>query len=230
MDQGQRNNPRERGLGLKAFIFDLDGTLLNTLADIASACNFALAEHDYPQHPLAAYALMVGNGFETLVKRALPEERMPDALAIKTITQEARERYASHMMEATRPYPGMAEALAALAREKAALGVLSNKPDALSAKLIAHYFPDTPFIAVQGALQGKPLKPDPETLLAMLAKAGIPASSARYVGDSDVDMLTARNAGVMGVGAAWGFRGREELERAGADIIIASPAELIGLG
>ncbi len=214
---------------MRTFIFDLDGTLLNTMADIGSACNEILARHGYPRRSLPAYAHMVGNGFDILVRRALPQDRLPDAETLDSLTIEARQYYSEHMMEHTEPYPGMPQALTKLAEHGCNLAVLSNKPDAMSAQLIPHYFPDIPFVFVQGALPDVPLKPDPAGLLAMLAKMNTDKSDACYVGDSDVDMFTARNARVTGIGAGWGFRGPGELAGAGADRVLDEPLELVGL-
>lgn len=207
-------------------VFDLDGTLLDTLADIGTACNTVLARHGYPQHPLAAYRQMVGSGFDKLVDRAVPQDRKPDACALAKLTQEARHYYAEHMMEQTRPYPGMEQALQLLLERGFRLGALSNKPDAMTQALIQHYFPGI-FTAVQGARPDMPLKPDPQALLAMYA--GLSTTRNAYVGDSNVDMQTAHNAGAYAVGVAWGFRGSAELADAGAGIILISPAELGGL-
>lgn len=214
---------------LAAFVFDLDGTLLNTLADIATACNAVLAGHGYPQHPLSAYNHMVGNGFTALIARALPEDRPPDAAALARLVEEGREYYASHMMNETAPYPGMREALAELEARGDRLAVLSNKPDAMSVALIRHYFPKITFAAIQGARPDVPLKPDPTTLLTMLREINGGRKEATYVGDSNVDMETAHNASVYAIGVSWGFRGSEELEEAGADRIIQTPADLQGL-
>lgn len=212
---------------MRAYVFDLDGTLLDTLADIGAACNAVLGKHGYPQHPVDAYSRMVGNGFDILVRRALPSDRAPDACALADLTTEARAYYAEHMMEQTRPYPGMTRTLRALAESGIKLATLSNKPDAMSVKLIARYFPDIPFAEVHGARPDVPLKPVPDGLLAMLANIGADAKQTCYVGDSNVDIETAKNAGVRGVGAAWGFRGRAELAAAGADFIIDMPEELL---
>lgn len=214
---------------MRTFVFDLDGTLLNTMADIGSACNEVLERHGYPGHPLPAYARMVGNGFDVLVRRALPADRMPDAAALAEITAETRSWYAGHMTTHTQPYAGMSETLASLARQGCGLAVLSNKPDAMCKELIPHYFPDIPFAHVQGALPEMPLKPDPASLLALLELMRADRAQACYVGDSNVDMITARNAGVAGIGAAWGFRGAVELREAGATLVVAEPADLAGL-
>lgn len=214
---------------LRALVFDLDGTLLNTITDIGAACNAVLGKHGYPQHPLLAYTQMVGCGFDVLVQRALPVDRMPDAEAIDVIINEAKTQYAAHMLELTQPYDGMPETLETLANCGFDLAVLSNKPDAMSVELIRHYFPNIPFTFVRGAISGVPLKPDPSALLQMLAKMGADKDFTGYVGDSDVDMFTARNADVAGLGAGWGFRGPDELAGAGADRVLMEPAELLTL-
>lgn len=207
-------------------MFDLDGTLLNTLADIAGACNEILARHGYPQHPLDAYTQMVGNGFALLVRRALPQDRMPDTCELDLLTEEAKSVYAQRMREKTEPYPGMRQALANIAAKGIQLAVLSNKPDKLTSNLVAHYFPDIPFSMVAGGKPDVPLKPDPAGALLMLKKMGVAAKDSAYVGDSNVDMQTAHNAGMLAVGAAWGFRGCQELRESGAAIIVDVPADL----
>lgn len=214
---------------MKAFIFDLDGTLLNTLGDIANSCNYVLRKNGYPEHPAQAYRHMVGNGFAMLLKRAVPPAAGLTDGQLGTLTDEAREYYAAHMKVETGPYPGMIGALEALAHGGAFLAVLSNKPDDLSGELIKYYFPSIPFSHIQGARKGLPLKPDPATLLSLLNAFAIDKEEACYTGDSNVDIFTARNAGICGVGAAWGFRGKRELAEAGADIIIEDPAMLPSL-
>lgn len=213
---------------MKAFIFDLDGTLLDTLEDIAAACNAVLAAHNYPVHDVAAYRQLVGNGFGRLVSGALPpgarEGLAPDAL--DALTAEARAWYGSHMFSRTRPYPGVPEALAELARRGFTLAVLSNKPDNFTAELISRYFPRIPFALARGGRPGMPLKPDPAGPRAMLAELGLEAGQSFYVGDSDVDILTARNAGMVSVGVAWGFRGLAEVRAAGARHLVDRPDQL----
>lgn len=208
---------------------DLDGTLLDTLADIGSACNAVLGRHGYPQHPIAAYATMVGNGFEMLVRRALPQDRMPDACGLAGLVKEARERYAAHMMEQTSPYPGIAASLRELSARGIALFVLSNKPAALTEALVAHYFGDIRFAEVIGAGDGIPLKPDPAAILNILFGLGVAAQGSAYLGDSDVDVRTSLASGVKAVGAAWGFRGQAELMASGCQICLQKPSELAGL-
>lgn len=213
---------------MRAFIFDLDGTLLDTLEDIGRACNAVLAAHGHPAHPLAAYRRMVGNGFDRLVRSALPPAVLRDHAphALDALVNEARLWYARHMRERTRPYEGIPEALARLARRGLTLAVLSNKPHDLTRALVSHYFPQIPFADVRGGRPGTPLKPDPAAPEAMLAQLNLEAGQCFYVGDSDVDMLTARNAGMVSVGVAWGFRGLEEVRAAGARHLVNTPAQL----
>ena len=213
---------------MDAAFFDLDGTLLDTLADIGSACNRMLAAHGLPEHPLAAYATMVGNGFTRTVERALPP-KVWSALSAEereAFTAEARAQYAAHLFDHTQPYAGMPEALGALAGCGLTLAVLSNKPDAWTVEIIRHFFPQVPFAIIRGARPDSPLKPDPLVPRAMLAELDLAPLRCAYVGDSDVDMLTARNTGMLPVGAAWGFRGPDELLQAGARLLVREPAEL----
>ena len=207
----------------KAVLFDLDGTLLDTIEDIGSACNTALAEYGYPTHPLPEYRKMVGNGFYMLVLRALPEKVSrnitPETMA--PILAASKKAYGEHLCERTRPYPGLPEALEALSAKGLALCVLSNKPEDLTQALIAHYLPKTAFIRVWGARADRPLKPDPTAALALLEEIGVPPADCLYVGDSPVDMQTAHDAGMREVSFSWGFSGRDALLAAGA------PAESI---
>ena len=213
---------------MKVFLFDLDGTLLNSLEDIALACNTVLRRHGLPEHPLPAYRQLVGRGFDYLVRSALPaatlDRTSPEAL--RALVDEARAWYGGHMCEHTRPYDGLDAALQSLCDQGRVLAVLSNKPDELTKDLVRRYFPAVPFALVRGARDDAPLKPDPAVPRAMLAALNVPAADACYVGDSDVDVFTAHNAGMTAVGAGWGFRGAAELEAAGAEHVLAAPCRL----
>lgn len=216
---------------MKAVIFDLDGTLLNTLADIAHAANAALALHNYPIHPIMAYSQMVGNGFPTLMQRAVPQEILPSLTDedLQILVGDARAYYGDHPSDFTQPYPGIAEILNALHESGMRLAVLSNKMDDLTNVLIEKHFPTIPFAHVVGSRPGIKLKPDPTVLLAMLESMEIVPGEAMYVGDSNVDVATAHNASMKVIGVAWGFRGRRELEESGADHIVENAADILPL-
>ncbi|MDD4701075.1 MAG: HAD family hydrolase [Desulfovibrio sp.] len=211
---------------MKAFFFDLDGTLLDTLADIGRACNAILKKHGYPTHPLPQYRLFVGNGFGRLMADALPADAALDAQAKALLVEEARQYYGLHMYDCTRPYDGVIAALEDLSAAGHPLAILSNKPDGLTVEIVERYFSVIPLSLVRGAKKDVPLKPQPHALLDMMQTMHTSASQALYVGDSNIDILTARNAGVTSVGVSWGFRGAEELRKAGADHIIDTPSQL----
>ena len=210
---------------MKAFLFDLDGTLLNTLPDIAAAMNWALARHQLAVFPEDAYRQLVGNGARVLAERAVRERQ---ELA-EQVLADYQGRYETHCTERTRPYPGMPETLRALQEAGLRLCVLSNKPDADTRHVIARYYPEIAFDAVQGGRPGVPLKPDPAAALGLCEKLGLTPADFLYAGDSGVDMTCARRAGMTAVGVTWGFRGEDELRAAGADHIVHAPQELLRL-
>jgi len=208
----------------RAVLFDLDGTLADTLVDLANAVNYALSTLGCPTHPVAAYRYFVGDGARNLILRSLPENRVSladQALALM------REHYEAHCFDNTRVYPGIRELLAALRGRT--LAVLSNKPDAFTRRMVAHYFPDKPFAAVRGQVAHLPIKPDPTMALQMASELGIPPSEWVYLGDTSTDMRTAHAAGMFAVGVLWGFRDREELLAAGAQQLVARPEEVLRL-
>ena len=198
-------------------LFDLDGTLLNTIGDLAVSCNAVLALRGLPQHSYEDYCRFVGNGIMRLVERALPEAlRTP--YTVDAVRRDFVAYYLAHIDEHTLPYEGIPELLAELQRRGVRLAVASNKFQAGTEKLIGRYFPDIRFDVVLGQRPDVPLKPDPAVVGEVL-----------YVGDSGVDMQTAAAAGVRSAGVTWGFRTRAELEQSGARHIVDRPAELLGL-
>jgi phosphoglycolate phosphatase len=210
----------------KAVIFDLDGTLADTIEDLAGAMNRSLRMRGMPEHDFGEYKLMVGDGFRTLVLRALPELSRDDAL-VQECLREAAAYYEERCLDMTRPYPGAGELLAALAERGVAMAVLSNKPDELTRRVTLGLFPSVPFRLIRGETPEFPRKPDPASALEACARLGAAPSEALYLGDSSVDMRTARAAGIQALGASWGFRGEAELRAAGADAILARPLDLL---
>lgn len=209
---------------MKALIFDLDGTLADTLADIGAAMNHALESMGLPTHPLAAYAQFVGEGVERLAERALP----PQAAARK---DEAVAAYAAHyaksMFDRSHPYSGIPELLDEFNRRGLPLAVLSNKPHDATRQMIATLFGRWPWRAVVGQRSGIPKKPDPTAALAIAHELECEPARIGFIGDTAVDMQTARAAGMRAIGVLWGFRDRLELEAAGAQLIVTHPAEIL---
>jgi phosphoglycolate phosphatase len=209
---------------LRAAVFDLDGTLLNSLGDIALAMNHALAHHGLPTHPLPDYRHFVGEGVRVLVARAVPAGREDQHEAVLATY---RAFYAEHMLDNTRPYPGIPEVLARLEAEGVKLAVLSNKPDGATRRLVAALLPQVPFGAVYGERPGVPRKPDPTAALGVAAELGVAPGDCAFIGDTAVDMGTARAAGMYGVGVTWGFRDVEELQSHGARALAHTADELL---
>ena len=196
----------------KLVIWDLDGTLLNTIADLARSTNYALRENGFPEHEVSAYNFFVGNGINKLFERALPEGAR-DETNIRRIRGAFLPYYDRHNADESVPYPGIPELLDRLARQGVKLAVASNKYQAATRALISRFFPTIPFAVVLGQREGIPTKPDPAIVDEILARTGIAREDTLYVGDSDVDMRTALNSGVDACGVCWGFRPRAELEK-----------------
>lgn len=207
-------------------IFDLDGTLLNTLEDLANTMNHVLARRGWPEHPHAAYRHFVGNGVGVLVQRAMPEEHRSEAL-IDRVAQEMRSEYAKRWAEKTRLYEGVQELLQTLESLGIPMAILSNKPDDATREMVDHFFPTKPFRTVAGAKPEKPRKPDPTTALEIAAYLERDPRDILFLGDSDTDMLTAGSAAMVPLGAGWGFRGRTELLASGARKVLDKPLELL---
>lgn len=213
---------------LRAVIFDLDGTLLNSIDDLADAANWVCAQNGWPLHTLEEYKHFVGSGIPNLCRRfAPPEAQTPEQQA--RVLADFRARYDAHKEDKTAPYPGAADAVRALQEAGVLCGVLSNKEDGLARAVVEHYFPGL-FRHVQGAVAGRPVKPDPAGVFSLLKEMGLdPGPGVFLVGDSDVDVFTGKNAGLPVCGALWGFRGRAELAAAGAELLAETPAEMARL-
>lgn len=212
----------------RAVIFDLDGTLLDSLADIADAMNRVLAGLGMPEHPRQAYRYMVGEGMATLVNRALPPERRnPDTQA--TALTAMREEYGRNWRNQTRPYPQIPELLNELERRGITLAVLSNKPEEFTIQAVQQLLAPHQFAIVRGARPDTPRKPDPTGALALANHLALPVAEVLYVGDSGIDMQTAKGAGMFAIGVLWGFRSADELRENGADALITTPPELLNL-
>lgn len=200
---------------IKLVIFDLDGTLLDTIEDLANATNHALSQFRFPVHPVEAYRFFVGNGVNKLLERAAPEVHR-NADTVSMLKHEFIKYYVTHAEDCTKPYPGIPELLTELAQKDIRLAVASNKMHDATVQLVKKYFPDIEFTAVFGQRDGFPIKPDPEILDTIINNAGIEKNEILYVGDSGVDVMTALNAKVPFMGVLWGFRPRKELEELGA--------------
>lgn len=209
----------------KLVIFDLDGTLLNTIADLALSTNYALNKLGYPTHEVEAYNFMVGNGINKLFERALPEGEKTEENVLR-VRKEFVPFYDMHNADESRPYPGIPELLSRLQDAGIQVAVASNKYQAATQKLIAHYFPTIKFTAVFGQRDGVNVKPDPTIVFDILKIANIEKNDVLYVGDSGVDMQTAANAGVTACGVTWGFRPRAELEEFNPAYIVDSAKEI----
>ena len=209
-----------------AIIFDLDGTLADTVGDIAAAGNHALAVHGLPSHDDAAYRRMVGDGAAVLIERIVPADRRE---LVELVLGTFREYYPRHMLDTTRPYEGIEELLAALVACRVPMAVLSNKPEAMTRGVVVGLFGEVPFQAVWGQRPDRPKKPEPAAALALADKLSVAPDRCAFVGDTPVDMEAALRAGMVPVAVTWGFRPRAELEAAGARIVLERPAELLRL-
>lgn len=208
------------------YIFDLDGTLLDTLADLAAAVNYALRQHGMPEHTIDDVRRFVGNGVRKLMERAIPDgEKNPD---FETTFATFREYYMHHSLDTTRPYPGIIETLEALKAKGCRLAVVSNKMMAATKELCQHFFAETIEVAIgENEAAGIRKKPAPDTVFEALRQLGEEKDSAVYVGDSDVDLETANNSGLPCISVLWGFRDRDFLIQHGAKTFISAPSELL---
>lgn len=212
----------------KAIIFDLDGTLLDTLEDIADSMNSVLKHLGFPKHNLNAYKYFVGEGLERLVRRVLPEDKLEEGLVAQCIGR-MRDEYRKRWADKTHPYPEVPELLDALSIRGVKLAILSNKPDDFTKVIVAKFLPHWKFVSILGANDAMPKKPDPTAALTIAETLNIPPHECLFLGDSNIDMETAQAAGMYPVGALWGFRTAEELTESGAKSLVEKPTELLKL-
>jgi len=216
-------------MNIKALIFDLDGTLLNTLEDIANTLNATLAHHHFPTHSLDECRFLVGAGLRELIRKALPSEAAADDNMVDQLLNEFIEMYRTSWNQLTRPYEGIIEMLAAIAERNLPMAILSNKADHFTQQCAEELLPRPLFSVVLGHRDGMAHKPDPAGALFVAAVLGVEPTSVVYVGDSSIDMLTATRAGMYAVGVCWGFRPESELRAHGAQSLIHHPLELVTL-
>lgn len=209
---------------IKLAIFDLDGTLIDSLGDLAAAVEYVLSKNGYPPNPFESYRYFVGNGTMKLIERALPAGT--DEAEVKRIHEIFSARYREHCLDLTKPYDGIPEMLERLKAAGIKTAVASNKPDEFSKKIVAQVFGDELFCSVHGKRDGVPTKPSREIVDSIMCEQGALAEETIFIGDSDVDVQTARNAGIKCIGCAWGFRGAEELKNAGADFIAYNSSDI----
>ena len=213
---------------VQAVLFDLDGTLLDSLKDLADSMNAVLRKRGLPAHPEDAYRAFVGEGMERLVQRALPEGGRSGSL-LEECVGEMREEYARRWDRTTRPYPGIPDLLDALVARSLPIAVLSNKPHEFTRACVARLLPRWSFCAVLGAGEEVPPKPAPAGAVAIAARLGVPREAVLFLGDGPTDVLAAIAAGMIPVGALWGFRSEAELRAAGARLLLRHPLDLLPL-
>lgn len=209
-------------------IFDLDGTLLNTITDLGDAANYTMQAMGYPTHAPESYPMMVGGGVARLLERALPDSaRSPEILA--RALDIFRARYDEHLADSTTVYPGIPELLDELTAHGIRVAVASNKYESAVRKLVEHFFPAVPWVAVCGHVEGVPVKPDPSIVFRVLTESPAPKADVLYAGDSGVDIETARRACVDSIGVTWGFRTAAELRAHYATHIVSCPEAILEL-
>jgi phosphoglycolate phosphatase len=215
-------------INFQAVLFDLDGTLLDTLKDLADAMNVALERLGFPVHPVEAYKYFVGDGIRCEAERALPPEHRDNETIEKCVTI-ARQEYDRCWADNTKPYPGIPEILDEIQRRDLPMTILSNKPDDFVQVMVKKLLGNWEFKVVLGLMDSIGRKPDPAAALQIASKISVPPKDFLYLGDTNTDMQTATRAGMYAVGALWGFRGEEELVSNGALVIVKEPQEIIGL-
>lgn len=217
---------RIKTMPYQTWIFDLDGTLLDTLGDLAASVNYALRAHGMAEHSIDSVRGFVGNGVRLLMERAVPGGA--DNPHFDSAFATFRHHYMEHSLDTTRPYAGIPEMLGELKRRGLQTAVVSNKFDAATKELCRHFFPDTIDVAIgEHEAEGIRKKPAPDTVVEALRMLGAERTRAVYVGDSDVDIMTARNSGLPCISVLWGFRDRQFLQENGATTLVAAPQDLL---
>ncbi len=208
---------------IKALLFDLDGTLVNSLEDLKNSTNFALQKKGFPIHKTECYKYFVGDGMAKLIERALPEDKR-DKETVQTTLKIFLEHYAQHYVDETVPYDGIVQLLDELAHYK--LAIISNKNQEMATFVVGKLLGDK-FQIVCGKRENYPTKPDPKLTLEIISELGVKPSECVFIGDSGMDMAVAKNAGCVALGVLWGFRKEDELRENGADYIVSSPSEIL---
>ena len=208
----------------KNYLFDLDGTLLETLKDLAASTNFALRQYDMPEHSIEDVRMFVGNGVKKLMERAIPNGL--DNPKFEEVYATFRQHYLNHNLDTTKPYDGIPELLRELKGRGKKLAIVSNKFYAATQDLARHFFPDTIEVAI-GERENIKKKPAPDTVVEALRQLGVSKEGAVYIGDSDVDIMTARNSGLPCASVLWGFRDKEFLLEHGATFFAEKPDDLL---
>lgn len=212
----------------KLVIFDLDGTLLNTITDLGNAANYALSQMGYPTHHLSSYPHFVGGGITSLLKQVIPATEMNENNIAKLRTLFV-EHYNKHLTDTTLPYPGVPELLKQLTDRGIKVAVASNKYNDATQTLVKHFFGDIAWSAIEGQKSGIPVKPDPSMIFSILSENPTPKSEVTYIGDSATDIITGKRAGVDTISVTWGFRPVSELVAAYAENIVDSPQQIVDL-
>lgn len=213
---------------IKSVLFDLDGTLVNSLCDLATSCNLALESFGFPIHEIEKYKYFVGNGMQNLIEKILPENKR-DNDTHKKVFDVFYDYYRQHFADKTVPYEGICELLGNLKKKGLKIGIISNKKHEMTLEVVNKLFDSSIFDVIYGKMEGYPTKPDVRLTLKLMEELGVKPDECVLVGDSGMDMAASVNAGCKGIGVLWGFRGKEELLENGADYIAEKPCEILNL-
>ena len=208
---------------MKTAVFDLDGTIADTICDLGDAVNYGLEQLGCPTHEYESYKKMVGNGAKRLCERALPHDKKDKAAELHKLFKAY---YSEHYLDKTRLYDGMKETMEKLQRSGVILAVATNKPEDVAREIVRELLPDIDFVKVLGGVEYRPVKPDSAILIEIVSVLPDEENEVYMIGDSNVDVQTAKNAGIPCIGCAWGFRGRAELEAEGAEYIAEKPLDI----